>query len=116
MKPYKFCETAVPDKPVTSLTALLEKVMSEGLSNLSRSEKDQIATTLYGIFGSYSSTYKLSGWAWRMATYLKRILVSTCQEPNIFRAYYAPDKTSLRKVIGPMNEMIYAPTKTQKEI
>jgi hypothetical protein len=116
MKPYKFCETATPEKPVTSLTTLLEKVMSEGLSKLSRSEKDQIATTLYGIFGSHSSTYKLSGWAWSMAPYLKRILVSTHYEPHMFRAYYAPDKTSLRKVIGPVYEMIFAPTKTQKEM
>jgi hypothetical protein len=116
MKPYKFCETATPEKPVTSLTTLLEKVMSEGLSNLTRNEKDQVASTLYGIMGCHSPTYKLMGWAWSMAPYLKRILVSTPYEPHEFRAYYAPDKTSLRKVISPVYEMIFAPTKTQKEM
>jgi hypothetical protein len=111
MNAYKFVKGAREIKPATLITALLERAQDkERLSQLSliREEKDKIADVLYGTFSSNSSTYKLLGWAWPMAPYLKRILVSFTYEPGKFSTYYAPDKTSLRKVLGSVHEMIVA--------
>ena len=76
---------------------------------LSRGEKDKIAETLYGTFGSQGATYKLSGWAWNMRDCLKRFLVSFKYASGTFNAYYAADKTSLRKVLTSISEIIEAP-------
>jgi hypothetical protein len=104
---YKFSKTARDTKPNTEITQLLEKAQDG--AKLTREEKDEIAKILYGTFGAQYSTYKLLGWAWNMDPYLKRILVSFTYEPNKFIAYYAPDKTSLRKVLSPVSELIEAP-------
>ena len=108
MVAYKFSKTAQSEKPDTAITRLLEGAM-EGKS-LNRLEKDTIASTLYGLFGSHGSTYKLMGWAWNMSSCLKRILVSFKYEPGTFNTYYAPDKTSLRGALRqggtPISEMV----------
>jgi len=106
MHAYKFSKMARSEKPVTELTLLLEKAQEK--KTLTREEKDKISEVLYGIFGSYSSTYKLGGWAWPMANFLKRILVSFTYDPGRFSTYYAPDKTSLRKALSSVSEMIEA--------
>lgn len=105
MSIHKFCATAAAEKPVTSDTILLEKAMEGRV--LTREEKDRVAEILYGSFGAMSSTYKLAGWAWPMSSSLKRILVSFTYA-NTFHPYYAPDKTSLRKVLSSVDEMIEA--------
>lgn len=103
---YKFVSYAREEKPDTEVTVLLEKAQSG--AGLTREEKDRIASILWGIFGSHSSTYKLYGWAWPMANCLPRILVSYTWD-KYFAPYHAPDKTSLRKALcGPIREMIYA--------
>lgn len=103
----KFSKCAQEVKPVTSITLLLENAQAG--RHLTREEKDKIADVLYGTFGSNGSTYKLGGWAWSMASSLKRILVSFIYEPQNFKVYYAPDKTSLRKALGfSIREMIEA--------
>jgi hypothetical protein len=91
-------------KPETDNTRLLEKVWSK--VPLSREEKDRVASILYGTFSSHTSTYKLMGWAWVMSYSLKRILVSFTYDEGVFRTFYAPDKTSLRKVLSSVAEMI----------
>lgn len=104
MQAYKFASTATATKPDTDRTRLLEKAIR--MEKLSREEKDRI-----GYF-SNDATYRLAGWAWYMADCLPRILVSNTWRPQQFDAYYAPDKTSLRKALRgllPVNEMIYAP-------
>ena len=106
---YKFSETAKSDKPNTTTTALLEKAMKT--KRLTREEKNKIAEILYGAFSPHNTIYKLGGWAWNMRDYLKRILVSYKYEPGTFHTYYAPDKTSLRKVLTSVSEMIEAPKK-----
>jgi len=106
MRAYKFSSCAREEKPDNDLTQLLEKAQSGAA--LTRDEKNRIANTLYGLFGSHSSTYKLAGWAWSMAGCLRRILVNFTWD-NSFLPYYAPDKTSLRKALTlPIDEMIYA--------
>ncbi len=107
MYAYKFVNWEVPPKPDTEITGLLEKAQDG--EPLTRTEKDRIANVLYGIGGNHSATYKLHGWAWPMQNYFPRILVSFTYEPDKFKTYYAPDKTSLRKALFlPINEMIYA--------
>jgi hypothetical protein len=106
MTAYKFVPYARETKPDNETTRLLEKAQQS--EELTREEKDNIADTLYGIFGSHSSTYKLAGWAWYMGNCLPRILVRFNYDTE-FRPYYAPDKTSLRKALHePIREMIYA--------
>jgi len=106
MEAYKFSSCAREEKPDNDLTRLLEKAQSGAA--LTRDEKDRIANTLYGLFGSHSSTYKLAGWAWYMGSCLRRILVNYSWDSN-FQPYYAPDKTSLRKALSlPVKEMVYA--------
>ena len=109
MQAYKFASTATATKPDNDITRLLEKAIRK--EKLSREEKDRIANILYGLFSGYGATYRLAGWAWYMADCLPRILVSNTWSPQQFDAYYAPDKTSLRKALRgllPVNEMIYA--------
>lgn len=112
MNAYKFAFHAnVPAQPPeTENTKLLDKAFGD--EPLTREEKDRIAQVLYGIFGANGPSYRLSGWCWPMsqAKQVKRILVSNRHEPDRFRAYYAPDKSSLRKAIkvDSPKEMIYA--------
>lgn len=106
MAAYKFSDTARREKPDNDRTKLLDKAMSQ--QKLTRREKDDIAGMLYGILGAMSSTYKLAGWAWPMHQVLPRILVSFTYEKGVFHSYYAPDKTSLRKVLSDVSEMVYA--------
>lgn len=106
MNAYKFSSCAREIKPDNELTRLLEKTQAGTV--LTRDEKDRVANTLYGLFSSHGSTYKLAGWAWNMSMCLPRILVRFDYD-NYFSPYYAPDKTSLRKaLLGPIREMIYA--------
>ncbi len=99
--------------PTNGQTDLLEKAYSD--TPLTRDEKNRIATILYGVCGSHSSQYRLAGWVWHLADarQIQRILVSYTYERGTFRAYYAPDKTSLRHALDDSNiaEMIYAPRK-----
>lgn len=104
MYAYKFSKTARETKPSTVITNLLEKAQEK--KPLTREEKNKIADILYGVSGAQSSTYKLLGWAWPMHDTLKRILVSFNYESRTFHTYYAPDKTSLRKILSSINEMI----------
>jgi len=106
MSIYKFVPQARADKPVTEYTILLEKAQAR--MKLTREEKDKISNILYGVFGCHGPTYKLAGWAWAMSSSLKRILVSFTHDPGHFSTYYAPDKTSLRKVLSSVSEMIEA--------
>jgi hypothetical protein len=107
MNIYKFAKTAVEKKPKTATTALLEKAMRT--KRLTRAEKNRIAETLYGMFSPQNATYKLLGWAWNMRACMKRFLVSYKYESGTFHTYYAPDKTSLRKVLSSVSEIIEAP-------
>lgn len=94
---------------------LLDKAF--GVMPLTRAEKDRIAEIMYGVFGAQNSTYKLSGWGWPMylaKQQIRRILVSFTYEPNNYRTYYAPDKTSLRKVLSSVHQMVYASDDDQK--
>jgi len=106
MHAYKFSKIARDTKPDTNTTSLLEKAQ-DGKA-LTREEKDKITNILYGTCGAQSSTYKLLGWAWPMHETLKRILVAFDYEPGIFHTYYAPDKTSLRRTLSSISEMIEA--------
>ena len=101
---YKFVEWDVPPKPDNDRTRLLEKAQDGG--ELTRKEKDEIADILWGLFGAMSSTYKLGGYAWPMNDCLKRILVRHTYN-SYFDTYYAPDKTSLRKCLFNVAEMVY---------
>lgn len=101
---YKFVTWEVPPKPDNETTQLLEKAQDG--QPLTRTERDQIADILWGTFGSHSSTYKLQGWAWPMSKCLKRILVRHTYD-NYFTPYFAPDKTSLRKCLYSISEMVY---------
>ena len=107
MGAYKFSKTATEVKPDTPTTRLLEKAQDG--QHLTRTEKDEIARVLYGVFGNHGSTYKLGGWAWPMAGFLKCILVEFTYEFGTYKAYYAPDKTSLRKVLGQVSCMVEKP-------
>ena len=102
---YKFVRWDVPPKPDNNRTRLLEKAQDK--EPLTREEKDQIANILWGTFGANSSTYRLGGWAWPMSDCLQRILVQHTYDSG-FDVYYAPDKTSLRKVLDHVREMVYA--------
>lgn len=54
-----------------------------------------------------SGTYKLAGWSYDLKPFLKRIIVN--QYGN-WQAYYAPNKTALRTVLGgTINEIHYLP-------
>ena len=110
MQAYKFASTATATKPDNNITRLLEKAIRK--ENLSREEKDKIANLLYGIWGSKGPIYRLAGWAWNMKDCLPRILVLFAWSDG-FHIFYAPDKTSLRKLLTETNgvivEMLYAP-------
>lgn len=109
MNAYKFAhhENVPTSPPKTPITELLDKAFSD--TPLTREEKDRIAEILYGTCGSGGASYKLSGWQWFMppARQIKRILVSFNYERGTFRTYYAPDKTSLKKVLSNVSEMVY---------
>jgi hypothetical protein len=105
---YKFVQWDVPPKPENEMTILLEKAQDG--KELTRAEKDRIANILWGLFGCHDSTYKLAGWAWPMYNCLPRILVRYTYD-NRFEVYYAPDKSSLRKCLHGVAEMVYAPRK-----
>lgn len=105
MLPYKFTSGAVDVKPDNDITRLLEKAATD--KKLTRIEKDRIAQILYGVCGAHNSIYRLHGWAWPMCECLPRILVNFKYD-NVFHPYYAPDKTSLKKVMCDIREMIYA--------
>jgi hypothetical protein len=103
--PYKFA--SYPDgrtdkKPDNNITRLLERAAA----GLTRTEKDQVAELLYGLFGAQSSTYKLGGWAWPMRSVLPRFLVN--MRGHGWQEYYAPDKTSLRRVLSGVLEIVQA--------
>ncbi|MCK5235886.1 MAG: hypothetical protein KAR06_02780 [Deltaproteobacteria bacterium] len=105
MYAYKFSSTAKEEKPESEITALLEKTLRK--DKLTREEKDRVANILYGIFSGHSSAYRLLGWVWYMDGVLPRILVRYRHE-QYFWPYRAPDKTSLRKVLDSVREMVYA--------
>jgi hypothetical protein len=104
MTAFKFVPYAQPEKPDNDTTQLLEK--AQDFDDLTREEKDRIANTLWGIFGSHRASYRLAGWEWPMWDCLHRILVRHTYD-NHFSVYYAPDKTSLRKCLNQVAEMVY---------
>jgi len=107
VRAFKFSITAREVKPNTEYTCLLE---SYGDCSLTRSEKNKIADIT-----RCAGHYKLLGWEWPMWMVLPRFLVSMNYEPDIFRTYYAPDKTSLRYFLrSGVKEIIAAPKKRIK--
>lgn len=64
---------------------------------LSRQEKDRVAELLYGIGSSHSCWYKCGGFLAPFDQVLPRYLVLA--RWGGWRAYWAPDKTSLRKAL-----------------
>lgn len=96
--------------------ALLDKAFED--EPLTRQEKDSIASILYGTFSSYSYLVRQAGWQWNMAQakQIRRILVSFTYDRSRFNTFYAPDKTSLKKVLPSVAEMVYPDEpKAQKE-
>ena len=93
---YKFSKYAADQKPDTDTTRFIEKVQTGAC--LSRNEKDRIAEICYGIFGSGFAGYKLHGWLWNIDKVLNEYIVEFSY--GGFQSYYAPDKTSLRKVLS----------------
>lgn len=105
MYAYKFSSTATTEKPDNDTTRLLEKALRK--EALTREEKDKVANILYGTCSGHSCAYKLSGWVWHMYEVLPRILVRH-RHDECFWPYRAPDKTSLRKALYGVGEMVYA--------
>lgn len=108
---FVFNERIAPKPPQTALTDTLDKAFGD--KPLCRTDKNLIACALYGIGGNGNGhVYRLMGWEWNMrrAKQMRRILVALKYETGVFRAYYAPDKTSLRTALhhSPIHEMIYA--------
>ena len=100
---YKFVRTASDVKPTSDNITLLEK--SQVGHKLTRAEKDRIAEILYDTFSQHSPIFKYMGWLWNLR-HLPRILVKTKEYG--WQEYYAPDKTSLRKVLPyRIIEMVY---------
>lgn len=93
-------------QPQHKMFDLYNKVRQKGVKSLTREEKNYITTNLYGIFGAQSSVYKLGGFAVPFFEVLPRILVKIRHYG--WKEYYAPDKTSLRKAITGIIEMIEA--------
>ena len=91
--PYKFTyHDRVPNKPpVTKMTQLFDRLNTG--ENLSREEKDKVFDGLYGMGGSKSGVYKISGWAFPFHQLLKRFIV--CFDGD-WSVYYALHKTSIR--------------------
>lgn len=78
----------------------------ERKERITREEKNFIANSLYGTFGSKSSTYKLGGFAAPFHKVLPRFLV---KQYDYWQECYAPDKTSLRSALfGTVKEIIQA--------
>lgn len=107
---YKFSSTATPVPPETDITRLLDKAFTKEL--LTQQEKVDVARALFGVFGAHGDTYRLAGWAWPMRTapQFRRILVAFDHNPDEFRAFYAPNKSSLRLALSTsdeIEEMIY---------
>ena len=102
MEIYKFSKTASEKKPNTEITNLLERAMKK--ENLCREEKDRIVEVLYGTFGSQSHSYKLGGWKWNMSYCLKEYWVRF--KYGQIQSFYAPDKTSLRKVLKNIDKIV----------
>lgn len=111
---YKFAHhDNVPTEPPDGSRAdTAESAWSE--TPLTRDQKDALANLLWGTFGSHRSEYREAGWAWplRSAPRMVRILVRFPNE-STFQAYYAPDKTSLRRALygAAKAEMIVAPVR-----
>lgn len=92
---YKFSECAGAKKPVTKITLLFEKVMSE--QSLNREEKNRIADICYGLSSQHAPCYKLGGWCWDLMMHLTAYVVEF--NHGGLGKYYAPDKTSLRRTL-----------------
>lgn len=109
----------VPENPPeTTITKVLDKAFTD--DPLTNDEKILVCKTLYGLFGTNSSVYKIAGWAWPMyhAKQMRAILVSFEHDESTYRAYSAPDKLSLLSALNqtrPVFQMIYAPTALDEE-
>lgn len=85
---------------------------------LTRAEKNRIAEDMY-LFRN-DACYKWLGWLWDSRPFLNRYLVKMSDESltNVWREYYAPDKTALRKglrytgkiqeIVGPITNHLSA--------
>lgn len=71
---------------------------------LTRIEKDYIANALYGTFGSHDASYKYLGWLAPFHQVLNKYLVK--KRDYGWHEYYACDKTSLRKALRGVIEII----------
>lgn len=111
---YKFAhhQYVRPEPPTGYSADIAETAWSD--KPLTRAQKDALANLLWGTFGSNRSEYREAGWAWplRSAPRMVRILVRFPNE-STFQAYYAPDKTSLRRALygAAKAEMIVAPVR-----
>lgn len=108
IRQFAFHSGVKSEPPDCEMFRLYRKV-SEKLK-LSRKEKDQIANGLYGCFGSQSGTYRIFGWEAPFYTVLDRFLVRLRYD-NCWLAYYAPDKTSLRRTLVGVIEIVSAPVR-----
>jgi len=90
--------------PVHPMFSLYRK--SKSGAKLTRNEKDTIACRLYGIGGANGPVFKCGGFAANFSDHLPRFLV---HQHGSWRAYYAPDRTSLRKALfGRIDEIVSA--------
>lgn len=113
---YKFAHhDRVPAEP-PEVDPAIDKAFGD--DPLTREEKDRLARICFGLFGAGSAIYRRGGWAWPLwlAKQIRRILVREPHE-GVWRTYYAPDKTSLRRALSgrgcgySKTEMIYAPVR-----
>ncbi len=90
--------------PIHKMFTLYGK-LQKGLK-LTPEENLYITEQLYGVCGQHSSTYKLGGFAAMFSDYFPLILV---KQYGQWQEYYAPNKTTLRKVLyGAIEKMSYS--------
>lgn len=96
---YQFAfHDRVPDDPPEHFMFDLYRRLKAG-AKLDRKDKDILADSLYGTFGSGRATYKVMGWAVCFQDVLQRYLVQYPWDNGKWIEFWAPDKTSLRKAI-----------------
>ncbi len=105
---YQFAfHSRVKQEPTDcTMFELYRKVYAK--EKLTREEKDRIADRLYGVLGQHSATYKYLGYAAPFHRVLDRFLVRH-KHDDCWREYYVPDRTSLRKALRDVVEIVSAP-------
>lgn len=94
--------------PIHPMFKLYGKLISG--QSLTPEEKLYITERLYGVGGSHSSMYKLMGFCAPFYKVFPKILV---KQYDHWQEYYAPNKSTLRKVLyGHIQEMTYVNKKS----